>query len=81
MSPLQLLRPPLADYMLVWSQMPLISAPAIGVKAANAEWFKQHFEFQEGLILTPAEDICQYPTRSVIERPPEPLRLCLAADE
>jgi len=81
MSPLQLLRPPLADYMLVWSQMPLISAPAIGVKAANAEWVKQRFEFQEGLILTPAEDICQYPTRSVIERPPEPLRLCLAADE
>jgi len=37
--------------------MPLIRTPAVGVKAANTEWFKQRFEFQEGLILTPAEDI------------------------
>ena len=47
MSPLQLLRPPLADYMLVWPQMPLISAPAIGVKAANANGSSSALSFKK----------------------------------
>ena len=53
----QLLGLPLADDMVIGGQVPMIGTPAVGVKAANTEWFKPRFEFQEGLILTPAEDI------------------------
>jgi hypothetical protein len=67
---LQLLRPPLADSMPGWIQVPPISAPAVGIKAANTEGRQQRFEFQEGLILTPAEDRRHYPTRAVIQRLP-----------
>jgi hypothetical protein len=57
MFSLQLLRQPLADSMPGWIQVPPIRAPAVGVKAGNTEGCKQRFEFQEGLILTTAEDI------------------------
>ena len=40
----QLLRPPFADDMLAWSQVPAISPPAGGVIAANTERFEQRFE-------------------------------------
>ena len=45
MLPLQLLGPPLPDLMAVGSQVPAIRTPAVSVKAANAELFKQRFEF------------------------------------
>ena len=57
MLPLQLLCPPLTDHMAVWIQVPAIRTPAVSVKAANAELFKQRFEFYESLILTPSKDI------------------------
>jgi hypothetical protein len=45
MLPLQLLGPLLTDHMAVWIQVPALRTPAVSVKAANAEWFKQRFEF------------------------------------
>lgn len=81
MVPLQLLRPPFANSMPGWIQVPPIRAPAVGVKAANPEGCKQGFEFHEGLILTPAEDIRHYPTRAVIPCLPQPPRLGLIADK
>ena len=57
MLPFQLLRPPLADYMLAWIQVPAIGSPAVSIKSANAEGSKQRFEFYESLILAATEDI------------------------
>ena len=57
MLPLQLLGPLLTDPMAVWIQVPTLRTPAVSVKAANAELFKQRFEFYESLILTPSKDI------------------------
>ena len=51
------LGPPLTDHVAVWIQVPAIRTPAVSVKAANAELFKQRFEFYESLILTPSKDI------------------------
>ena len=77
----QLLGPPLADYVLVGGQVAVIGTPAVGVKAANPEPCKQGFELQSRLVLSPTKDIRQYPARLLIERPPEPPRVLLAADK
>jgi hypothetical protein len=57
MLPLQLVGPPLTDHMAVWIQVPAIRTPAVSVKAATAELFKQRFEFYESLIFAATKDI------------------------
>ena len=77
MFPFKLLRSSLTHHVLVWRQMPLIGTPAVGVKAANTERFKQGFEFQKCLVLTTTEDIRHHPACLMIQRFPQPPRLFL----
>jgi|SoiMethySBSTD1v2_1073268.scaffolds.fasta_scaffold432333_1 hypothetical protein len=81
MFPLQLLCPPLADYMAARIQVPTIRAPAVGVKTANTERCKQGFEVQQRLVLTPTKDIGEDPAGLMIQRFPQPPRRFLAADK
>jgi len=53
----QLLRPSLADSMLVRSQVAVIRTPAVGVKAANAQRCEQGFEFQQRSVLPATKNV------------------------
>ena len=59
----------------------MIGTPAVGVKAANPEGREQRFEFQQRLILPATKDIGEDPAGLMIERPPQPPRVFLAADK
>src|SRR5215813_7382028 len=81
MFALQLLGPPLAYHMAFRIQMPAIGTPAVGIKAANAQWCEQGFESEQCPIFTPTEDIRHHPPRLMIQRLPEPPRPFLAPHE
>jgi len=57
MFPLQLLRPPLAHYMALRIQVPMVGTPAVGIKMTNPKRLKQRLEFHQYLICTAAKSI------------------------
>jgi hypothetical protein len=81
MLPRQLLCPPLANPMSMWSQVPALRTPAIGVKTATAQRGEQAFEVQQRLLLTPTKAIHHPPTCLMSQRLPQPPRRFLAADK
>src|SRR5262249_27413615 len=81
MLSLQLLGPPLADHMALRIQMPLVRAPAIGIKATNPKWLKQRLEFHQYPIRAAAKGIGYYLAGPMIKRRPQPPRVFLATDK
>src|SRR5262249_9721024 len=75
MFALDFLRVLLAHLMLLSSQMPLVSPPAVGVKLGDAKRGQQLLELQEDVVLPSSEHICQDLARVVINGVPQPTRI------
>ena len=54
---LDFLRVFLANVMLLWVDVPLVSTPPIRVKAGNTKRFQQSFQFEKDLILPSPENV------------------------
>ena len=81
MLALQLLGPSLADYVALRIQVPLVRAPAIGIKPTNPKWLKQRLEFHQYPIRAAVKGRGHSPAGPMIERCPQLPRLVLAADK
>src|SRR5512143_896702 len=75
----ELLRMALANLVLSWIQMALVSAPTIGEVAPNAKGLQPRFQLQKHFVLATPEDIGQHLAGAVIQRLPQPARRLLVA--
>src|SRR6266511_3416090 len=79
MLPLDVLRVALARMVLFGIAMTPVCSPIVRLKACDPKGLQQHPQLQKHLILTPAKDIRQDLSSSVIDGMPQPSRFLFLA--
>jgi hypothetical protein len=59
-----------ANGVLLWIDMPLVSAPAVGIEARDAKGFQQRLPLQKDCILPSPKDLREYGPTALIDGMP-----------